>query len=385
MTIDDETLQAMIAEDELGLLVAPVKPKAITADERLVASFEEITEFVRATDREPAKAAKDVAEMKLFFRLEAIRGNEVQREALLPTDELGLLAEVAPPDSVEEVLAADDLGLLETPAGDLHDLRHVPRPAATPDRIARREPCEDFEEFEPLFKACHAELRSGERALREFKNPQQIRPGRFFVLRGILTYVAGEGERQPLPGGGSNVRLRCIFENGTESDLLLLSLSSALYQDGRQVTDPERKTMEEVAEQLDGPTGFVYVLRSLSEDPEVAAVPDLHKIGFTTTTIAQRTSGAAKSATFLGAPVREVLSLEMPRAMARGVEGILHNFFSGVRLDAWFEREGVATSQVREWFSVPLEAIEEAVDLIEAGSIGNFEYDPETRLIVLSP
>lgn len=373
----------MIAEDDLGLLRLPIKPQKVSSDERLAASFEEIVEFVRVHDREPAKAAQDVAEMKLFFRLEAIRGNDEQREQLLDGDELGLLAPIEPPASVEDALAGDDMGLLAAPADDLHDLRHVPRPSAAPERVAKRKPSEDFEVFEPLFKACHAELRTGERKLKEFKNPQQISPGRFFVLRGVLTYVAAEGERQPLPGGGSNVRLRCIFENGTESDLLLLSLSSALYQDGHQVTDPERKTLDEVAERLEGPSGFVYVLRSLSDDPEVRAIADLHKIGFTTTSVTQRTAGAEASPTFLGAPVKEVLTLEMPRAMARSVEGMLHKFFAAARLDAWFERAGVPTSDVREWFSVPLDVIEQAVDLIEAGSITNFEYDPEARQIRL--
>jgi len=259
----------------------------------------------------------------------------------------------------------------------------VPRPSASPGKVAQRRQCEDFDSFEPLFEACHRELRAGVRKLVEFKNPQQIRAGRFFVLRGVVTYVAAEGARQELPGGGSNVRLRCIFENGTEADLLLLSLSSSLYQDGKQVTDPEEKTLAEVEEQLDGPPGFVYVLRSLADDPAVAAIPDLYKIGFTTTSVAERTGGAAKSSTFLGAPVQEILSLEMPRAMARGVEALLHRFFAAARLDSWFERDGITAVEVREWFSVPLAVIEKAVGLIEAESIQSYEYDSQARRIRL--
>lgn len=383
MTIDDETLAAMIAEDELGLLSLPVRSEGMSGEERLVANFAEITAFVREHDREPAKAAHDVAEMKLFFRLEAMQGSDEQREALAPHDELGILTEPEPPESLEDALAGDAMGLLEPSADDIHDLRNVPKPSVPPEKVAQRKRCEDFELFEPLFKVCHQELRAGVRKLAEFKNPQQIRPDRFFVLRGLLTYVAAEGERTKLPGGGSNVRLRCIFENGTEADLLLLSLSSALYQDGTQVTDPEEKTLAEVDQQLAGPPGFVYVLRSLSDDPEVKAIPDLHKIGFTTMPVAKRTGGAAKSATFLGAPVREVLSLEMPAAMARGVEGLVHQFFASARIDAWFERDGVTAAEVREWFSVPLRVIEEAVDLIEAESIQSYQYDVEARRIVL--
>jgi T5orf172 domain len=381
VTIDTEILRQMIAEDDLGLLTLPVKSEGMTKDQRLVANFAEITEFVRMHGREPAKAAADVAEMKLYFRLDAILGNEQQREALTPHDELGILREPEPPASLEEALAADPLGLLDGPAPeiDLHALRNVPKPSATPDKVAQRERCEDFELYEPLFKACHEELRAGVRKIVPFSKEGEIKAGTFYLLKGLLAYVAAEGERRK-EHGRINTRLRCIFENGTEADLLLRSFSSQLYRFGKQVTDPEAKTMQVVEDQLGGgATGFVYVLRSLSEDPEIVAIPDLHKIGFTTNSTATRTSGAARSATFLGGPVKEVATFEMPAAMAGGVEGLLHRFFSAVRLDAWFERDGVTTAEIREWFSVPVDAVVEAIDLIEAESIQNYEYDRETK------
>lgn len=381
MTIDRETLEKIIVEDDLGLLTLPVKSEGMSKEERLVASFAEITAFVREHGREPAKAAADVAEMKLYFRLDAILSNEEQREALAPHDELGILREPEPPASLEEALAADPLGLLDgpTPEIDLHELRNVPKPSAMPDKVAQRERCEDFELFEPLFKACHDELRAGVRKIVPFSKEGEVKPGTFYVLKGLLVYVAAEGDLRK-EHGRINKRLRCIFENGTEADLLLRSFSSQLYRFGKQVTDPEAKTMQAVEEQLGrGATGFVYVLRSLSDDPEVVSIPDLHKIGVTTNSTATRTSGAARSATFLGGPVKEVATFEMPAAMANGVEGLLHRFFSAVRLDAWFERDGVTTAEIREWFSVPVDAIDEAIDLIQAESIQNYEYDPETK------
>lgn len=384
MTIDPETLKAMIAEDGLGLLAIPIKPQAMTQDERLVASFAEITEFVRAQGREPSQGGGDVAEIKLSFRLEALRGNDLQREELAPHDELGLLHEPEPPTSIEEAADDDPLGLLGGPEIDIYDLRNVPKePAAQPDRVAQREPCEDFDQFEPLFKQCHAELRSGMRKLVPFRNERAIRVGAFYIHRGILTYVAAEGEQFEDKEGRANRRLRCIFENGTEADLLLRSLASQLYQFGKQVTDPVETTNDAVEMQLDGATGYVYVLRSLSSDPQVTAIPDLHKIGFTTSGVAQRTSGAKRHATFLGAAVEEVAVYEMPSAMARGVEKLLHRFFALARIDAWFEHDGVSTAEVREWFSVPLNMINEAIDLLQAESIESYEYDPESRTIQL--
>jgi hypothetical protein len=384
VTIAAETLKAMIAEDELGLLELPVKSRPMTTDERLAASFDEITEFVRANGREPAAGSSDVAEIKLYARLQAIRGSDDQREALGERDELLLLGEAEPPASIAEAATDDPLGLLDEQAEDIFTLRQVPKaPATQPDRIAQRKPCEDFEHFEPLFKRCHAELRAGRRKLVPFRNEQEIREHVFYVHRGVLAYVAEKGELY-VEHGRPNARLRCVFENGTEADLLLRSLASQLYRFGSQVTDPIDATIEAVEMQLDGRTGCVYVLRSLSESPEVTGIPDLHKIGFTTSEVSQRTSGARRHATFLGADVEEVAVYEMPAAMARGVEKLLHRFFAHARIDAWFEHAGVSIAEVKEWFSVPLHLIDEAINLLQAGSIENYEYDPDERMIRLS-
>ncbi len=384
MTIDADTLRAMIAADELGLLELPVKVRAITTDERLAANFDEITEFVRAHGREPAPGSSDVAEIKLHARLQALRDHDEAREALADRDDFSLLVEPEAPASVAQAAADDPLGLLDAGAEDVFTLRHVPKaPAAQPERVAQRKPCADFELFEPLFKRCHVELRAGTRKVVRFRNEQEIRENAFYVHRGVLTYVAEEGERR-IEHGRPNARLRCIFENGTEADLLLRSFASQLYRFGRQVTDPDEVTNDAVEMQLDGRTGYVYVLRSLSEDQAVQAIPDLYKIGFTTSDVAKRTSGARRHATFLGAAVEEVSLYEMPAAMARGVETLLHRFFALAGIDAWFEHAGVSTAEVREWFSVPLGAIDQAIDLLQAESIENFEYDPETRTIQLS-
>ena len=361
----------------------PVKPQVMTRDERLVASFDEITAFVREQGCEPASDGGDVAEMKLAFRLEAMRGNDQQREELAPHDDLGLLREPEPPESLEAAAADDPLGLLDGPGVDIYELRHVPRqPAAQPDKIAQRKPCEDFERFDPLFKKCHAEIESGSRKLVVFKHEQEIRVGAFYVHRGVLTYVAEEGERRK-EHGRINSRLRCIFDNGTEADLLLRSFSSQLYRFGKAVTDPIEQTNESVEVQLDGKTGYVYVLRSLSDDPQVAGVRDLHKIGFTTLTMAQRTAGAKKHTTFLGADVEEVATYEMPASMARAVEKLLHQFFAAARVDAWFEHGGVTTAEANEWFSVPLEEIDRAIGLLQAETIESYEYDADLRAIRL--
>jgi hypothetical protein len=380
--IGPNTLKAMIAEDDLGLLTLPVKTKRITGEERLIASFEEIAEFVRQHGRPPKEDADDVTEMMLAHRLESMSASEEQREVLAPYDDLGVLAPPKPPESLEEAVAEDALGLLDEPEEDIHTLRHVPKPSAQPEEIARRRPCDDFERFERLFSACQAELRNGTRRLVKFRNEQEIKEGAFYVLRGVLVLVAKEGERME-EHGRINARLRCVFENGTEANLLLRSFASQLYRFGKAVTEPEEKVRLEVEGQLAAETGFVYVARSLSGDPEVRAIPDLHKIGFTTGSAERRVSEAVGSSTFLDAPVKLVETFELPRSIAGRVEGLLHRFFAAARIDAWFERDGFPVADAREWFSVPLEAIENAVELIESEGIKSYEYDADQREIVL--
>ncbi len=382
MTIDAETLQQMISEDDLGLLDLPVKSAPVTRDQRLVSSFAEIEAFVEEHGREPAIDSTDIAEIQLGHRLQALRLNEEHRVALEALDQQGLLREPEPPRTIADAVASDPFGLLGAAAHDIHELRHVSQEAAKPDWIARREPCEDFEQFEPLLQACQAELRAGKRRLVPFKNEQEIRQESFYVLRGVLTYVASEGERRK-ERGRVNARLRCIFENGTEADLLLRSLGSQLYRFGKQVTDPAEKTDREVIENLGSAVGYVYVMQSLSDDPQVVEIPDLHKIGYTAQDPSERAAGAKQSSTFLGAEVAELQVFEMPRSMGRGVEHLLHRFFASARIDAWFEQNGRTSAEVNEWFSVPLGAIEEAVHLISAESIESYQYDPVERRITL--
>jgi T5orf172 domain len=391
MSLDAETLRQMVAEDEFGLLAPAEKRGVVSADQRLATSFQEITDFVLKNGRLPERNGADMTETRLAMRLKAITGNEEQASALRVIDECGLLGEAPaevvlptePPESVEAAIANDPFGLLEDTHG-LFELSHVPKPQTMPEQIARRRPTPDFEAFEALFEQCHADLRAGVRKLLPFKNPSQIEVGKFFVLNGVLLYVAEMGSRELDKIRKANARTRCIFENGTESDLLMQSLASNLYKDGRRVTESAEVTLERMGLEPNTKMGYVYVVRSLSQDEQLASFADAHKIGFTTRTIKQRTSGAERHPTFLSAPVEEVASYKLPAAAAGMVESILHKFFASARLDVWFDRDDRTIVEAKEWFDVPLAVIEEAVTLIENDTITSFEYDRDRRMIRLA-
>lgn len=127
----------------------------------------------------------------------------------------------------------------------------------------------------------------------------------------------------------------------------------------------------------------IYVLRSLSDDPQLGAFENVHKIGFTAQTVEHRIAGAEADATFLGAPVETVASYSLPAVAAQPVEAILHSFFASARLDTWFEQNHQIIAEANEWFDVPLSAIDEAIALIQSEGIQSYEYDPDERRIKL--
>jgi hypothetical protein len=380
--VDAVELLMMLGEDEFGLLELPVKAPPVTPDDRVVAGFEEIVEFTRRTGHPPAANPADMGEWKLAKRLEALAEDDDKRTMLEPYDELGLLVAPEPPASIEEAADDDPFGLLGG-GDDLFELRHVPKAQTMPEDVARRRPAEDFEDFRQLFVDCHADLRAGRRKLVTFKNPLEIKPGRFFVQGGVLLYVAEVGELKRNEIKKANARTRCIFENGTESALLLQSLASNLYKDGKRVTIPDDETLAEMGLQPDTPMASVYVLRSLSKDPQLAEFPMLHKIGSTSSTADERTARAQSETTFLGAPVEIVEEYRVPRGVESKVEHLLHRLFAPARIDAWFERNERTVAEANEWFAVPFSLIDEAITLIENEAIVNYEYDAETQRLRL--
>ena len=377
--MDGPELDEMLSGDEFGLLEMEPEAVALTEDDRLIAKFSEIIDFVKANDREPEANPVKIAEMTLALRLAAIRDDDAQRSVLREHDELGLLLEPEPPKTIEDVIDSDDFDLLSADGPDIHDLTHVPEKTTTmPEEISQRKPAEDFDDFEPLLVQCQAELRSGDRKMLPFKNEQQIEAGRFYVLRGVLLYVAEVGERSR-ETGKTNARLRLIFENGTESDMLLRSLAAELYKDGRRVTESEHQDLERIELMAGTPMASVYVLRSRSADPRVSALENLHKIGSTRQPVKDRVSGSETDATFLGAPVEIASVFKVPEGTETSFERLLHRVFADSRLDIWFEKDDQLGSSATEWFDVPLDAIDQAITLIEAGTISDFTWKREAR------
>ncbi len=382
--MDKEDLLKLIEDDDLGLLNVKAKQSAVaTADERLIASFTQINKFVSENGREP-QSGKGIQEHQLYARLKGIRESNDKMQALAYLDEHDLL-NVAHKEitSIDDIFDDDDLGIPGNDAEDIFTLRHVSKETTMPDYVASRKPCKNFETFEPKFIQCQVDLASGKRKLWPFKNEQQIQKGYFFVLKGILLYVAEVGEVEKIKGK-KNARLRCIFENGTESDMLLRSLSAELYKDGRRVTEHEDHLLDGFSEitDEDEETGYIYVLRSLSNRPEISEIENLYKIGFSTIPVEQRIKNAEKEPTYLMAPVHIVEAYQCYNMNPQKLEQLLHTFFGSSCLNLDVYGANGQRHTPREWFIAPLDIVEQAIHFVLNGDIVNYRYDPIQKMII---
>ena len=212
----------------------------------------------------------DMGEYSLWVRLENIKENPEKSIALKDYDEFSLLQNIATPEieninTIDDVIGKDHLGLLDSEdnSSDIFDLKHVPKTKKDmPDFMGSRKPCKDFNKFKHLFEACHLDLSLGRRKTRLFLKEQQISKGHFFILNGVMLYVDEVGSKASVKGR-SNARLRCIFENATESNMLLRSLAASLYKNktGRRIMEADEDMLDGLhgIDLEDKINGYIYI------------------------------------------------------------------------------------------------------------------------------
>jgi hypothetical protein len=382
-TDEDDALLA-----ELGVEVEVKKQLSRTPrEERIIAGFEEILRFADEHGRPPQHGEdRDIFERLYAVRLGRIRDLQECRDLLAPLDEQGLLAETfAASTSGAEDLDDDallaELGV-EVAKSPLTELKHVRSTAEKKavDEVANREKCEDFSKFKPLFEMVQKELDSGLRETRPFEMKAEIEKGRFFIVGGQKAYVTEKGETITNEQGRTDARLRVIFDNGTESNMLMRSLQRALNKDGagRRITDPSAGPLFS-DQTIDGDeaSGIIYVLRSKSDHPLVTENRELvHKIGVTNMSVEKRIAGAQLQPTFLMANVEVVATYELYNINRSKLENLIHRIFEPARLEIEIMDRFGRPVVPREWFLVPLFVINDAVEKIRDGTITGYHYDP---------
>jgi len=407
----DKILDDIFNNDPLGLLnFKPKNSNARTADERLLASFQEINDFVDSNGKEPKANPSNISEFQLYSRLKNLKEDETKIGLLKEHDIHNLLpvlesnqvnepqAEYNKPkeiNSIDDLLSDDSMDILGGDSEGLFDFKHTPKDyeRANADFVARRKPCKDFDKYEPTFIEVQKDLANGKRKLIEFKE-DNLREGDFYVHNGVLmllekvnisqeeqSFVSGKRERK-------DGRTKCIFENGTESNMLYRSLAKILYVNGRVVTQNIDKVNEDFIEKFsnitneDEEVGYIYVLKSKSKDERIASIQNLFKIGYSKTEVEERIKSAEKEPTYLMAPVSIQGAWKCFNMNPQKLEQLLHNFFgnSCLELDVFDEKGKRHTP--REWFIAPMEVIEQAIELIINGKIVNYKFDEGNMTII---
>jgi len=386
-------------EDLLAELDAAPEAKKQAAqtprEERIIAGFEDIVRFREKHGSVPQHGeSRDIFERLYAVRLDRLREREDCRALLQEFDRYELLAAAAASkDKIEDL--DDDALLAELgvePIGEvvLTNLTHV-KPRAdvrAAEDVANRSACADFDTFKPLFAQVQRDLESGVRQTRPFELKAEIQPGAWFIVGGQKAYVAEMGEQFTTEHGRTDARLRVIFDNGTESNMLMRSLQRALNKDdaGRRITDPIAGPLFS-GERADGDieSGTIYVLRSHSDHPVVVANRDLvHKIGVTNLSVEQRIAGARLQSTYLLADVDVVATYQLFNINRSKLEHLLHRVLSPARLDLMIKDRFNNPVKPEEWYLVPLQIIDEVVEKVKDGTITGFEYDPaEARLKIV--
>lgn len=359
-------------------------------EERIIAGFEEIQRFVNEQGRLPQHGEdRGIFERLYAVRLDRLRALEECRLLLEPLDRQGFLKGGKPEPVNTDVDEMDDDALLaelgvDSTREEIADLRHV-RSASqkrAAEEIANRTKCEDFEEFRPMFEQIKKDLDLSIRRTRPFETMDQIQKGQWFIVGGQIAYVAEVGEEFVTEYGRRDSRLRVIYDNGTESDVLLRSLQRALHRDGagRLISNPDAGPLfSGEIEESDQASGTIYVLRSKSENPAIVAHRDLlHKIGVTGGSVERRIHNARLDPTFLLADVEIVATYKLSNINRTKLENLIHRIFDPVRLNIEIKDRFGNPVVPREWYLVPLFVIDEAVSRIKDGTITDYQYDPGT-------
>ena len=368
-------------------------------EERIIAGFEEIQRSVEKHGRIPQHGeGRDIFERLYAVRLDRLRALEECRSILAPLDHQGLLSGAVISVPQHDAIDEDELmAELAGAAGDstITELRHVRASVEkrAAEEIANRAVCADFDSFKPLFERVQRELKSSIRQSLPVDKMDEIKlakiqQGQFFIVGGQIAYVAEVGQDFRTEYDRRDSRLRVIYDNGTESNLLARSFQRSLYPDkdnaGRIITDPSAGPLfadEHDADDL--ASGTIYVLRSKSDNPLVAANRDvLHKIGVTGGKVETRLANASLDPTFLLAEVEVVATYVLYNVNRVRLENLVHRVFDPAQLDIEIKDRFGNPVRPREWFLVPLFVVNEAVERIKDGTITDYIYDPAAARLV---
>ena len=387
----EEDLLKIFEEDNDQILNNPARPTTLSKDQKLLDTFNEVNEFIKNNNREP-QSVEDISERKLAARLAQIKADHELIKILKPFDEHNLLGEIKEINTIEDIFENDPLNILDvSDEEELFDIKSFKLEKNKTDFVARRKTCKDFGKFKPLFEGIHEDLRQNKRKLLDFTE-KDLNQGRFFILEGIMVYVDKvdlvtrefKDKTQGIRKRQDN-RIRCIFENGLESNMYFRSLQKLLYKEGKRISETNEEALEAFYKNLGSSTsftGYVYVLKSLSQKPEIKKIPNFYKIGFSTNSVEDRIKNSENETTFLNDKVEIVSVTSIYGYQVNKIENIIQSFFAYKKLDIEIADKEGYLAKPQEWFSVPLDLIHEAIKLLSENKLKDYIFDNINNKII---
>ncbi len=390
----EKELEAIFNDPLLADVTVP--RKRATSSDRLIAGFQEILAFHEANGRLPEDTPEEAS---LFHKWTGLLKSEKKIERCRPFDDLGILPqpvltaeepeaeyhrELTEEEQLEAILndplLADiedgsDLGLFDVP----EYMRQRLEARKEADYVGKRRPCEDFDKYTDGFKEIQQGLKSGKYKLVKFSEPN-LKVGRYFVEQGIIGYLAAFEQEAKNNLNRVDGRTRVIYENGSEADIKFRTITKNLSVDGYSIMDCSEMSPEDFEEcftltDKDVESGTIYVLCSKSSRPEIAAIKDLYKIGFTVTSVESRIANAKNEPTYLCADVEVVATWKVYNVKSSTFEALIHKLFAPVQLQVTVDGH-----RPKEWFIVPFKVIEEAINAIISGK--SIEYNSQFKQII---
>lgn len=256
----------------------------------------------------------------------------------------------------------------------------------TPDYVAQRRLCEDFAQFKPVFELMHSDLKNGRRQLKRVAKTASLVEGHYYLVDGQMVLLHSILEKKKGKNRMPDGRTRCIYENGTESDILLQTLRKSVVANGYAITETEDETHgnffnpDDVG-QDDKVTGYIYVLRSLSANPEISNIKNLYKIGFSTNRVEERVANAEHESTYLMAPVEIVSTYRIVNMHSQKFEDLVHQVLQEVNFRFKVADDKGEMHVATEWYQVPLEIIDSIIQKIMNGTIVYFSYNKQQQCL----
>ncbi|MER2040323.1 GIY-YIG nuclease family protein [Desemzia incerta] len=376
--MDKFNLDDIFLDPNFDELVVEIPKKQVKRIDPEFEKFQEIIEWIKKHNGKEPEKSHDMTERKLFSRLKGYRCKPEMINKLAEMDELNLLDSenivldnsIKSQKSIDDILNDDTLFEKKDQLDSLLDLSRYKRTISAADKYSVRKNVKNFEQYEILFKLVQKEIATGTRKIVSVDTENNIKPGKFYIDNGILLYVLSVGDYYEDRHGYRNAKLHLIYENGTENkEILLRSFASNLFdksRHGRMVTEVMSDIMGETTIEERAidylTTGFIYVVKSLSTNPNISKYRNLYKIGFSSGSVEERIANAENDATYLYAPVKIVATWKVQNFSGRKLETVIHHRFENKQIQVSVPTANGKIESPREWYIVSLEEIEETIN-----------------------